>query len=365
MQAAQPQALRYGVAVAATAVILLVSLAASPLVEPMPSIPFFSAVAISAWFGGFGPALVAAVLAVLAVDYFFVDPVYALNPEDPSDAISLVAFLLVAMVISYLNVHLRNARDRAEAAHAQAESAVRSRDDFIATVVHDLRTPLTSIKGYAQFMARGEPYNQRAVAVILQQADRMGRLLTDLGDVSQLSAGQLPLRRAQVDLVPLAQDSIDQAREPSSKHAIRLAAPKSPIEGWWDRDRLVQVLENLLANAIKYSPTGGEIMVRIESIGEEVQVSVQDQGPGIPREALPHLFDRFYRVEASARNTTGLGLGLYIAKSFVEAHGGRIWVESKGPGQGSTFAFTLPCRQAEANSDASGGGRVGLVRRGE
>ena len=112
--------------------------------------------------------------------------------------------------------------------------------------------------------------------------------------------------------------------------------------GTWDRDRLDQVLSNLLSNAIKYSPSGGEILLRVEVLGAIVQVSVRDQGAGIAADQLPRLFDRFYRGPQAQATAPGLGLGLSITKALVAAHGGRIWTESPGPGQGATFRFTLP-----------------------
>ena len=133
------------------------------------------------------------------------------------------------------------------------------------------------------------------------------------------------------------------ARSLAARHTVVVDVPEGSLEGWWDPDRLGQVLHNLLANAIKYSPGGGEIRVRVEDLGRQVRVSVADQGIGIAPDALPRLFGRFYRTEtAAASGATGLGVGLYIAKSLVEAHGGQIWAESRGEGCGATFGFTVP-----------------------
>jgi signal transduction histidine kinase len=121
------------------------------------------------------------------------------------------------------------------------------------------------------------------------------------------------------------------------------------VIGDWDPERVGQVIENLLSNAVKYAP-GGEVLVRVQDLGSEALVSVRDEGVGIEPEAQPHVFERFYRAEGSASPAKGIGLGLHIAESLVEAHGGRIWVES-APGQGSTFSFTLPLRQAAGRPD--------------
>ena len=135
---------------------------------------------------------------------------------------------------------------------------------------------------------------------------------------------------------------------PVPERAFRVEAPALPLEGQWDHDRLMQVLENLLSNAVKYSSAGDEIVVRVADQGESALVAVADRGSGIAPETLPRVFDRFYRTDsATASNARGLGLGLHTAKALVEAHGGRIWAESAGPGRGSTFSFVLPYCPAE------------------
>src|SRR5690606_39065608 len=136
------------------------------------------------------------------------------------------------------------------------------------------------------------------------------------------------------------------ARGHAQAHSIRVDAAAHSIVGEWDADRLSQVLANLLSNAIKYSPGGGEILVRVEDHGSAAEITVRDHGVGMDRDVIRHLFDRFYRGAGTATAVTGLGLGLYITKELVEAHGGRIRAESDGPGLGSTFRVTLPHGQA-------------------
>jgi len=225
---------------------------------------------------------------------------------------------------------------------SERKALERMEREFVAMVSHELRNPLTSLKVFAEILQTTETYNARAVEVILGQADRLNRLIGDLLDASRIEAGRLRLNRRETDLAALAGAAVDQARAGSQKHTLALDAPEGPLRGWWDRDRLEQVLENLLSNAIKYSPEGGEVRVRVERYPAEAQVSVADQGMGIPAEALPRLFGRFYRTEAASSSAIkGLGLGLYISRSLVEAHGGAMWVESE-PGRGSTFHFSLP-----------------------
>jgi signal transduction histidine kinase len=135
-------------------------------------------------------------------------------------------------------------------------------------------------------------------------------------------------------------EAVTRARTQGTGHALRIEAPQSPIVGFWDRDRLGQVLDNLIGNAIKYSPEGGEIAIRVEATNAEGLVRIEDHGIGIARDVLPRLFERFYQGQDPGAST-GLGLGLYISRMLVESHGGRIWAESE-PGQGSTFVVSLP-----------------------
>jgi len=206
---------------------------------------------------------------------------------------------------------------------------------------HELRTPVTSILGFSQLLQRQDP-NNRHIATVVRQAASLDRLINDLVDSSRLEDGRLELRREQFDLVDLARDIAEQVEPLSRAHPIHVEAPDGPLLGCWDRERLGQVIQNLLVNAIKYSPGGGEIVVRVEDQADDVRLVVRDQGTGIPPALLTRLFDPFYRVERTAHAVRGLGLGLHISKSLVEAHGGRIEADSAGEGTGSTFTVTLP-----------------------
>jgi PAS domain S-box-containing protein len=210
--------------------------------------------------------------------------------------------------------------------------------DFLAMVSHDLRSPLTIVRASAQLLQRRGEYREATIATILEYADRMARLIEDLADVVRLEEGHLPLQRETVDLVALARDAAAAAAEQSARHAVRVEAPDTSVCGAWDRVRLGQVVENLLGNALKHGAEDGQVVVRVQKRAGEALISVQDFGSGIDPEHMPHLFDRFYRANT---RSSGLGLGLYISRILVEAHGGRIWAESR-PGQGSTFTVALP-----------------------
>lgn len=235
------------------------------------------------------------------------------------------------------NVFISVARDISERrVHEQQQQ------DFLAMVAHDLRTPLTALKGYASLMQRRKAYNERSMAIMVAQAERLDRLISDVLEVSRLDAHRLELHKSEVELTHMVRQCVAEAEDVVERHPVRVELPDHPITGWWDSDRICQVIQNLVGNAIKYSPEGEEVVVRVEDCGDRARVSVRDRGIGIPAEALPRLFDRFYRAEnVQTASIKGLGLGLYIARSLVEAHGGTMTVEST-LGAGSTFVFTLP-----------------------
>jgi signal transduction histidine kinase len=221
------------------------------------------------------------------------------------------------------------------------------KDDLLSMTSHDLRTPLTVLRGQAQLMQRTLTRNTATpeqllnrVELIMNQTDRLSDMLNRLLDLTKVEAGRLDLRLEPTDLVKLIRGTVEAVQGLSATHHITVKA-RSQLHGCWDSGRLAQVLQNLLTNAIKYSPEGGRIDVAATSDKRQVTVSVRDQGLGIPAEDLPQLFDRFYRV-AGTRGLEGSGLGLYICQGIISSHGGRIWAASEGPGRGSTFAFTLP-----------------------
>lgn len=218
-------------------------------------------------------------------------------------------------------------------------------------VSHDLRSPLTALRGRAQIMRRRQEYDDRAISVMLEQIRRIDRLVGDLQEVVRIDADILDLHREPCQLDTILREAVERAGEQPRGGAIVLDLPNGSLEGRWDRDRLGQVFDNLIGNAIKYSPEESAITVRavVDADAGRVRVSVIDCGPGIPEEALPRLFDRFFRADAvpvhtptsSHHATGGLGLGLYITRTLVRAHGGEIAVESERD-RGTTFTVDLP-----------------------
>jgi PAS domain S-box-containing protein len=229
-----------------------------------------------------------------------------------------------------------------------AQRAVASRDDVLGIVAHDLRNPLNTIGLQAAVLHRygGEATRQPAEA-IRRALRRMNRLIEDLLDVTRLEAGSLTLERSRVSAVQVLADTVD-AQTTLAESAgldLRLAAPRSLPDVWADRDRLLQVFENLLGNAFKFSARGGQVTVGATPREHDVLFSVADTGAGIAPEEQPHVFDRFWQARKARHR--GAGLGLPIVKGLVEAHGGRIWLES-APGRGTTFYFTIPSARREA-----------------
>jgi signal transduction histidine kinase len=222
------------------------------------------------------------------------------------------------------------------------------KEELYSTISHELRSPLTSVREASQLLREGVPgpltaKQARLVLIIGHSTDRLLRMVNQVLDLSRLRAGLLPLERRWFDLERAAGRAVEELRVQAEERGIKLSRESSPgtfgIVG--DEDRIVQVLVNLVANAIRHTPTEGTVNVRLEDAGPEVEIHVEDTGAGIPEEALPYIFDR-YRQAHSGRG--GAGLGLAIVRALVEAHGGRVTVESQ-EGKGSRFTVVLPRNQ--------------------
>lgn len=226
-----------------------------------------------------------------------------------------------------------------------AQRAIQVRDDVLGVVAHDLRNPLGSILMQAALFRRKDAGPERRARkpgeVIERAARRMSRLIQDLLDVTSMEAGRLSIDSGVVPVRELLIDLVESQQSLASSRSLelRIDLASDELELWGDRDRLLQVLENLVGNAIKFTPAGGRITVAARASEGAIECSVADTGAGISADDLPHLFERFWQVKKTARR--GAGLGLAIVKGLVESHGGRIWVES-APAVGTTFRFTIP-----------------------
>lgn len=237
----------------------------------------------------------------------------------------------------------------------------RLKDEFVSVVSHELRTPLTAIKGYVQHLIRRierrmrqgqqekalpaempENYDLRNLHIVQSQTERLERLVNDLLDLSQMQAGQLSLQYSDFFLADVLAESVHSAQVSAEQHTIFLDIQVPDTKVTADRSRVGQVIGNILDNAIKYSPQGEQVKVLLQEYEGEYLISVIDQGIGVSPELFDHIFERFYRVRnVASRQYAGIGLGLYVAKAIVEAHGGRLWF-ANNTSVGSTFYFTLP-----------------------
>lgn len=234
----------------------------------------------------------------------------------------------------------------------RSKEAEELKSTFVSIVSHELKTPVAIIKGYAGTLRREDANWDpetlfKGLQVIEEESDRLDQLISNLLEASRIQTGELRLDLAPLQIVGLVKKLVDDFRTQTDKHTFAVDFPPEFPSVWVDFERIRMVLSNLLSNAIKYSPEGGEIKVGGWAEKERVVIYVSDEGIGIPESEIPHVFERFYRVDNRlSRTTAGTGLGLFLCQAAVEAHGGEIWVRSQ-PGQGSTFCFSLPRREEE------------------
>lgn len=275
--------------------------------------------------------------------------------NDPERAMTEEKLPLAELLGERASLAVENAKLYTEQVEARrkVEDLSRLKDEFLSIASHELRTPVTSIKGYTQLaktlirendLATSEEY----LDIALDQIDRMSRLILELLDVSRIETGRLEMRREPIDWPSFVREVVQHHHTAVSDRRFHLDVPNVSKSVAGDRDRLEQVLGNLLENSVKYSPEGSEIFVAVEDKDDHVITSVCDRGIGIPADELSQVFERFHRGrQVSSTNYGGLGLGLYITKQIIERHGGTIWVESK-EGSGTTFYFSLPAAPVPA-----------------
>jgi signal transduction histidine kinase len=263
------------------------------------------------------------------------------GPAYPPEHIRLAEF--VAWHVGQLLENRRMAR-RIATLEAQRELA-RMQEEFISTISHELRTPLGFIKGYVTTLLRDDtkwdqPARQEFLQIIDDEADRLRELIDNLLDSSRLESGSLGMTREPAQVGALVRDTVQRARSmyPGLTLEVRMEDDLPTIE--MDSTRISQVLDNLISNAVKYAPSS-PISLNVSANNNWLTLDIQDRGPGIDSEHMAHLFERFYRVPDSSQGVRGTGLGLYICRKIVEAHGGEIGVDSQ-PGQGTRFRFTIP-----------------------
>jgi PAS domain S-box-containing protein len=236
----------------------------------------------------------------------------------------------------------------------EAEEANRVKDEFLAMLSHELRTPLNAVLGYTRMLREGRlgpDRQERAIETIERNANLLAQLVADVLDVSSIVTGKVRLKMASCDLNALVQEATDVVRPSADAKGIelRVEAPQTPVRATCDGERIQQVFWNLLSNAVKFTPSG-HVVISLQNSGGRAKVTVTDTGVGIPAKSLPFIFQRFWQGETAAhRAVGGLGLGLALARHFVELHGGTIQAASGGEGKGATFTVTLPLVHVESN----------------
>jgi PAS domain S-box-containing protein len=245
----------------------------------------------------------------------------------------------------------------------------RIKDEFVSIVGHELRTPLTSIRGSLGLMAGGvfgelDEQGKRMLDIAVSNTDRLVRLINDILDIDRIEAGRVTMQKVRCRSDELVAQVIESMRGQADTAGVRMLGDADPVVLRADPDRVLQTLTNLISNAVKFSPRGEEVRITAHAVGEAVLFSVGDRGRGVPPDQREAIFERFGQVDASdSREKGGFGLGLPIARSIVEQHGGTIWVDSE-PGHGSTFWFTLPRASdtvVELDGGASANGKAALV----
>jgi signal transduction histidine kinase len=323
---------RYAVGLVLSVAIVLLRLELNPFwgTSHNRHLLFIPTVMLAAWLGGLGPGLLASAVCTVALSYFWMQPLHQLFHLE----LDLVLFLAICVAISAMIGSLHAAR-------ARAEGARRSRERVLEIVAHDLRNPLMAVRMSAERLVR-RPDDPTAVGrsatVIENAAARMQSLISDLVDAARIEHEQLIVRKSPESAEAIVQEAVAMARPLAQARDVAIdatgVAPTLAID--CDRERILQVLGNLLGNALRFTPPGGRIIVRTASQDDDVRFEVEDTGPGIKPTDRPHIFERYWKGDSG-----GSGLGLFIAQGLVRAHGGTLDVRSR-PGEGACFYFTIP-----------------------
>jgi signal transduction histidine kinase len=321
---------RYLVAITLTVVVVVGRLALNPWwgVQQNRHLVLLPTVMLAAWLGGFRPGVVSALLGTLALQLLWSQTPGLFHVPRVDEVLFLALGIVVCGLVSSL-----------QAARARADSATQSRERVLEIVAHDLRSPLTAIKALGESIAIQNPGLKPRLEMIDRAVGRMDRLIGQLVDATRIGHGEMTVTTRPEPVGSMVAETVDLHAQTARARQITLEATDvcaaTPVQA--DRDRIMQVLSNLVGNALKFTSAGGRVTLSAGpgSDGQSVVFSVADTGTGIEAEDLPHVFEQYWKHDKQ-----GTGLGLFIARSVVQAHHGRIWVESK-PKVGTTFFFTL------------------------
>ena len=350
---------RYGFAFGLTTLAAVLRLTLSSLGTGVPFILFYPAVAASGWYGGFGPALLSTLMAALLSILFLIHD--ARSAAGMQTAIFVLSGTLMALFaeqarhaqrkVAESEERLRQSLAAEQAARNRAEESSQLKDEFLATVSHELKTPLTAILGWCRVLRsiKVPPETiERALESIDRNAQSQNRVIDDLLDVSRVIAGQLRIRPELVDPKTVIDAAMDSVRPSAEVRGIGMES--SLVTGsliYVDPHRLQQIVLNLLTNSVKFTATGGLIRVLAHEVDGYVEIIVHDNGQGISKEFLSNVFERFRQADSSqTRSHGGLGLGLSIVRHLVEMMGGMVSGESPGKGMGATFKVRFPIRDS-------------------
>ena len=333
---------RYAIALLAVLGATLIARPFYPEAADFPAMLLVAAVAMSASFGGYGPAIAAVAAGFLALDFFFENPPYTFQVTALSTSLDLFAFAVVALLLGVANARLRAARQRASVARKQAESALEARDEALAIVSHDLRTPLTAIKTSVSTLRHpGTPLTDSTrlelLGTIEAEADRLVHFVSDALTMTRLEAGIAPDRQWNA-LGEIVSAVLDRVSPVLGERPVTFDVPDTLPLARFDAGLLDQALSNVLENVGVHTPAGTAIHIVGRIGGDFVRLEVSDAGPGIPLSARERIFDKFQRL---SDHGIGTGLGLAIARAATEAQGGHLRVEDSALG-GAKFVIVVP-----------------------
>lgn len=352
---------RYLTGVWSVAVVFALTMLATRYVGLNVTPVYLAAVMFSAWRGGLGAGLLATVLSAVLGAFFFFPPAYSFKVHG-EDLLHLGVFTLAALIISSLSAARERALMLEQKARREAEAANAVKDEFLAAVSHELRTPLTTIKTLTRVLLKKNPTEaerREYLEDIASECERQIDLVHNLLDLSRVQVSGVEIQSARVDAAETLRDceKIERAAAAERGQELFVEVPDGlpPVRG--DRSALRRAVCAVAENAIKYTPEGGRITLRaVRGAGGRVEVEVEDNGPGIRPEDLPHIFERFYRGRAGAadgQEVPGIGLGLHLARVLVEGMGGSIEARSR-VGRGSTFTLRLPVWRDTADDVGDG-----------
>lgn len=311
-----------------------------------PAAPYYLSILLASLWGGRWPGILAALLSAAATAFYDLGTGGGFDLT-PADLPRLVIFFILAMITSELVVSRKRTEESLREIVGELETLDRAKDEFIATITHDLRSPLTSILGWSALLKErlepGDDETETALNSIIRSARVQSRLVDDLLEASRVRVGKIEMRRERFDLVELVDQVIYSFRLEGDRQEVQLRrnidAKRVDIDG--DSQRIEQLLRNLVSNALKFTPSGGIVEISLSADQRSVRLEVSDTGSGISRELLPVVFERFAQADDS-REKGGLGLGLAIVRHIAELHGGRVEAHSEGEGKGATFVVDLP-----------------------